>query len=121
MEREYAELAKEAGGYCGNARAFAALNHVPARYRAVGQAFEAQWDVLNSERRMSGLLRVRIRDLLDAAGVSAYRLLLDAGVNKGNGYAYLTHGDTSKVSYATARKMYEQAKTYSLSASLDNG
>lgn len=112
MEHEYNDLAKDAVAFAGEAHSFALLDQTPHRYQNVARAYDAQWDELESGRRMTGLLRGKTLDCLQRAGVSAYRLFADTGVNKGNGYAYLLHGDVAKVSYETACRLFEQARAY---------
>ena len=112
LAEEYGRLADEARPYEGDARRYLAESSAPSRYKAVGQAFEGQWNMLRSGRRLADKLRDRTLAYLAQSGRSAYRLFEDSGVNRGNGYAYLFHGDVSKVSYETARSLFDQARRY---------
>lgn len=55
-----------------------------------------------------------VSQLLESAGVSRYRLCKDLNLNEGNVYAWLA-GDPTKVSRATARKVWEYAETLAVS------
>lgn len=50
-----------------------------------------------------------VLQLLKVAGVTRYQLCKDLGLNEGNIYAWLA-GDPTKVSRATARRIWEYAE-----------
>lgn len=108
MEAEYARLA---GDYGCEADAIALLEEgeLPNRYQNVWRAFCAKRDAAMAGRRAIALMRSKTLQALDQRGESCYSLCKHLGLNRGNVYAYLHGGDDSKVSRATARRIYEYA------------
>lgn len=105
---DYARLSN-ALGKAGSLEGFLASPDAPARYAAVLDAYKSQGDMIVADRRIIGLMRPRIMQALERAGLSRYQLCRDLGLNAGNVYAYLA-GDDSKVSKGTAQKMLRYAE-----------
>lgn len=105
LENDYRIWNRKAQGF-DSALEFAESEHAPARIRSVAQAFHAQDDALNADRRIVALMRDKTLAALSSSAVTRYRLCKDLGLNKGNVYAYLA-GDTTKVSRSTARRIME--------------
>lgn len=82
---------------------------LPRRYGNVLRAYRAVRERVVGDRRISGLMRKKTLDALQASNVSIYRLCKDLGLNLGNVYAYLSKGDVTKVSRDTARTIMEHA------------
>lgn len=108
MEEDYQRLALEYG--CeADAAALLERGELPNRYQNVWRAFCAKRDAALTGRRANALMRSKTLQALDRHGESCYSLCKRLGLNKGNVYAYLHGGDDSKVSRATARRIYEYA------------
>lgn len=80
------------------------------RYSQVLAAFRAPNAQKASDAKVKELMLKKTLEELTRNGSSMYSLLKAAGVNKGNGYAYLS-GNVSKVSRSTARHIYDCAKS----------
>lgn len=109
MEEDYLTLSERAAAFEGNAEAFLREEELPARYKKILDAYHAKKNSAAPGRRMSLLMREKTLQALTEKGVSVYRLCKDLNLNKGNAYAYLSKGDASKVSKATAARMMEYA------------
>lgn len=110
MEKEFNTLARSSEKFGEDAEAFAQSPYAPDRYRKVFEAYNAKLHSADAERRISFLLRNKILAELEKSGRSIYQLCKDLGLNKGNVYAYLNKGDSSKVSKKTAYRMLEYAQ-----------
>lgn len=91
---------------------FAASKELPSRYAHVWDAYRGKKDAIQVDRRLNGLMREKTLEAMSSKGLTCYGICKDLNLNKGNVYAYLNGGDTSKVSHATAQKIMN----YSLSA-----
>jgi len=80
-------------------------------YKKVYRSYLSLATRMQSDDHTKALLQKRIRQLQEERGLSNYRLYRDLGLNPGNINAYLKHGDTSKVSLDTARKILALAKS----------
>ena len=109
MQEEYEELARRFTGQGDNAETFFSSPFAPQRYSKVLQAYRARKNSAEPKRRISALMRIRTLEELEKHGITRYRLCKDLHLNAGNVYAYLSKGDTSKVSLATARRIMEYA------------
>ena len=79
---------------------------LPPRYEQVWHAYIARRHAVDADRRVIGLMREIINDAMARSGATCYRVSKELGLNQGNVYAYLHGGDNSKVSRATARRIY---------------
>ncbi len=79
---------------------------LPPRYEQVWHAYVAKKHAVDADRRVIGLMREKINDAMARSGVTCYRVCKNLKLNQGNVYAYLHGGDDTKVSRATARRIY---------------
>ncbi|MCF0230685.1 MAG: hypothetical protein HUJ63_00050 [Enterococcus sp.] len=79
----------------------------PPRFKNVWNAYMSKKLSAEPDRRIVGLMRSEILDLLEKRAVSIYKMCQDLNINKGNAYSYLNHGDNTKVSKAIAASMIE--------------
>lgn len=108
MEREYSTLAERFGRDV-NVEALLRSEQLPRRYQNVWRAFCARRNSVVVDRRVNALMRDKTMQALKSHGETCYAVCKRLGLNKGNVYAYLQGGDDSKVSRATARRIYEYA------------
>lgn len=104
------ELAPAAAPFSGDAEGFLAANEnrLNKRFLQVSDAFHAPEAHRENNEHVKRLMREKTLKALREVGVTPYMMVRDLGLNKGNAYAYL-RGDVSKVSRATARRMYDYA------------
>lgn len=88
----------------------------PQRYAKVWTAYRAKTSAIQNDRRVISLMRSKTLQAMENAGISAYALCKELGLNLGNGYAYLHKGDVTKVSKSTARTIMECAQEHSKAA-----
>ena len=88
---------------------FLLSEEAPQRYRSVWQAYVAKRDAILVDRRIIALMRAKTLAAMAQTGLTGYRISEDLSLNKGNVYAFLRQGDSSKVSRATARRILEYA------------
>ena len=86
---------------------------LPENYKKLYRSYRSLATRTQSDNHTKALLQKRIRQLQEKSGLSNYRLYRDMGLNPGNVNAFLKHGDTSKVSLETARRMLALAKEHS--------
>lgn len=108
LEAQYKELVamREHGE---TVEAFASRSDLPSRYANVWNAYRGKKEAAQKDRRLNGLMRAKTLEALRASGVTCYALCKQLGLNKGNVYAYLNGGDSSKVSYKTAQRIMNHA------------
>lgn len=108
MEREYRGLFQRFGCKV-DAVALLEDEQLPPRYQNVWKAYRAKRDGVLTDRRVNALMREKTLQALKTSGKTCYSVCRHLGLNKGNVYAYLNGADDSKVSRATARRIYEYA------------
>lgn len=108
VENNYAAACKAIECY-ENVEVWLQSESAPDRYKKVWLAYQAKRNAPENDRRVIMIMRGKTLDAMKAAGLTSYRLCKDLGLNLGNVYAYLSKGDASKVSRATARKIMEHA------------
>ena len=93
---------------------YLASKDAPARYKKVLDAYYGYKFSINADRRIIALMRDKILAALTASKTTIYSICKALDLNKGNVYAYLRKGNTSKVSKQTARRImaYVQLKEY---------
>ena len=79
---------------------------LPPRYEQVWNAYVAKKHAVDADRRVIGLMREKINDAMTRSGATCYQVCKELKLNQGNVYAYLHGGDDTKVSRATARRIY---------------
>ncbi|MEE0706418.1 MAG: helix-turn-helix transcriptional regulator [Adlercreutzia sp.] len=104
LEGEYARAAREIES-AGGIEPYVQSGAAPERYRKVWLAYWAKREAVVNDRRVVALMGEKLRVLMEAKGLTTYRLCKDLGLNKGNIYAFLHKGDASKVSRRTARRI----------------
>ncbi len=109
LEDGYRKFLTEYAAF-GSVDEYLSSKHAPDRYRKVWRAYLAKRDAVVADRRVSALMREKTRTFMSRSGLTIYELCKALGLNKGNVYAYLNKGDTSKVSRATARRIMEFAE-----------
>ncbi len=109
LEEGYGKFLAEYAAF-DSVESYLASESAPDRYRKVWRAYLAKRDAVVADRRVSALMREKTRALMGQSGLTVYKLCKALGLNKGNVYAYLNKGDTSKVSRATARRIMEFAE-----------
>ena len=87
-----------------------ASEHLPENYTKVYRSYCAKVNRQKTDNETKGLCRERTWELMQTAGLSCYRMYKALGLDSSNVTAYLKHGDVSKVSLDTARRLYEFAK-----------
>jgi hypothetical protein len=80
---------------------------LPERYRKVYRSYLSVRDRKEHDKHTKSLLYQRIKKIQVKKQVSNYRVYKDLQLNPGNVNAFLKHGDVSKVSLTTARRMLE--------------
>jgi len=80
---------------------------LPEGYRKVYRSYVSVRDRVKTESHTKELLLQKIRRLQKEKRVTNYRIYTDLSLNHGNLSAYLKHGDLSKVSLETARRVVE--------------
>lgn len=110
MEEDFKALALASKEFGEDSAAFAQSPYAPSRYQKVFQAYNAKLHSSDAGRRINSLLKNRILAELKRSNRSIYQLCKDLSLNKGNVYAYLNKGDSSKVSKETAYRMLEYAR-----------
>lgn len=110
MEHDYRVLAQRTHG-CSSAEEFLQQSGIPERYIKVWNAYVAERDAINKDRRITALMRAKILEALEAKGQTPYRVCKDLDLNVGNVYAYLHKGDVTKVSRDTARRILEYTQS----------
>lgn len=108
MEQEYRDLAQRFGHEV-DVVALLENEQLPNRYQNVWRAFRAKHDGVLADRRVIALMRDKTLKALKEHEETCYAVCKQLGLNKGNVYAYLRGADVSKVSRATARRIYEYA------------
>lgn len=111
LQHTWSVLESASAGYEGRAEAFLRDNYEKLDKRVQG-VLDA-YDSIDARAANSLVVKQQMSSavvqLLDSAGVTRYRLCKDLGLNEGNVYAWLA-GDPTKVSRATARKIWEYAE-----------
>ena len=80
------------------------VTSLPERYQKVYDSYRSKRDRFEHEDHTKTLMWKKIAKLKQQKGISNYRIYRSLGLNPGNANAFLTHGDTSKLSLATTRK-----------------
>ena len=80
---------------------------LPEGYHKVYRSYISVRDRMKAESHTKELLLKKIRRLQKEKSVSNYRIYTDLSLNQGNMNAYLKHGDLTKVSLDTARRVAE--------------
>ena len=109
MHRSYSEFVAGFREF-SSAEEFLQTPQAPQRFAKVWLAYQAKKQSIVADRRVILLMRDKTLQAMSAAGVTAYRLCKDMGLNLGNVYAYLNKGDATKVSKGTARRMMQHAE-----------
>lgn len=81
------------------------LRKAGGRYAKVWQAYLQAKDPEAGMRAAAAALRPKVTALLAERGVTAYDALGRAGINRGNGYAWI-RGDDTRLSPKTAARLY---------------
>lgn len=76
------------------------------RFQQVLVAFREPEARKLNDAHVKDLLRDKTLEAMRVAGITAYKVIRDLNLNKGNAYAFL-RGDSSKISRSTARRMYD--------------
>ena len=106
MEKDY-EAAASCLGAPEEVASFLQSECAPQRYQKVWSAYVAKRDAVLTDRRVIDLMRRKILTAMEQRGLTGCRICEELGLNKGNVYAFLGKGDSSKVSRATARRILE--------------
>ena len=83
-----------------------------AEYFKVYASYAAERATPERENRLKILMRDRAVELKEEKRISGYKIYKTLGLNPGNANAYLKHGDASKVSLATARRILDFVNGY---------
>ena len=83
-----------------------------AEYFKVYASYAAERATAERENRLKILMRDRAVELKEEKHISGYKIYKTLGLNPGNANAYLKHGDASKVSLATARRILDFVSGY---------
>lgn len=97
MYKDYVKLSKILKGKFSDIRDFLKSDFAPKRYAAVLDAYNANFDFIDSNRRILSKLRPKVEASLKKSGISKYKACKDLGINPGNFYAYM-NGDDTKIS-----------------------
>ena len=97
MYKDYVKLSKILKGKFGDVKDFLKSDFAPKRYAAVLDAYNANFDFIDSNRRILSKLRPKVEASLKKSGISKYKACKDLGINPGNFYAYM-NGDDTKIS-----------------------
>lgn len=87
---------------CKDIKQYLAGKNAPIRYQKVLDAYHGQKFSIDADRRIIALMRDKTLSALSASKTTVYAVCKALDLNKGNIYAYLHKGDTSKVSKKTA-------------------
>ena len=82
-------------------------NHNLKRYRKVYRSYQAMVSRPAVDREVVLLMRERILEVMKEKKLSNYRVYTDLSLNHGNINRYLKHGDASKLSRQTARRILD--------------
>jgi len=82
-------------------------NHNLERYRKVYRSYQAMVSRPAVDREVVLLMRERILEVMKEKKLSNYRVYTDLSLNHGNINRYLKHGDASKLSRQTARRILD--------------
>ena len=77
---------------------------LPIQLQKVYDSYLVKRDWKKGENHSKSLMWNKITKLQKEKSISNYRIYKDLGLNPGNINAYLKHGDSSKLSLATARR-----------------
>jgi hypothetical protein len=106
--REYAWLRRYADSEDELTRLLAApKSPLPTSYRKVYDTYKYYASRTENDRYTISLMHKRVIGLIEACGLSPYRVCKDLGLNSGNFYAFCKHGDATKLSLAAARRVLE--------------
>lgn len=97
MYKDYLKLSKIFNDKFSDVKVFLKSDYAPKRYAAVLDAYNANFDVVESNRRIVNELRPKVANSLKQSGKSKYKACKDLGINAGNFYAYM-NGDNTKIS-----------------------
>jgi hypothetical protein len=106
--REYAKLQMYADS--GDALACALADPeapLPVGYRKVYDTYKYYASRTENDRYTIALMHKKIVRLSEAQGLPPYRVCKELELNSGNFYAFYRHGDATKLSLATARRVLE--------------
>ena len=105
LNAEYSDLLK----YFDKTYMLAALKEqnskLPSGYLKVWKSYVSEKNRMATDNQTKLLMRNKIARLQNEKQVTNYRLYKDLGLNPGNLNAYLKHGDSSKLSLDTSRKV----------------
>ncbi|MBR2836083.1 MAG: hypothetical protein IKE43_10325 [Coriobacteriales bacterium] len=110
METEYVEIADKIDAF-KDVETFLQSHDAPERYRKVWNSFIAKRDAIQADRRIIAIMRDKTLEALDTLNITIYQICQELGLNKGNVYAYINSGDTSKVSRDTARRILQYVQS----------
>ncbi len=111
LERPYAVACEDMSRF-DDIESWLKSGSAPSRYEKVWSAYLSEKGAIGNDRRVILLMRDKTMEAMEAAGVTAYRLCKELGLNLGNVYAYLGKGDATKVSRSTARRLMECALSH---------
>lgn len=80
---------------------------LPNEYTKVWRSYLAKRDWLDADNGTKELIREKVLELQTERHVSNYRIYTDLHLNPGNVNAWLKHGDNSKISLGTARRVLD--------------
>ncbi|MDR1299640.1 MAG: hypothetical protein LBJ84_05255 [Oscillospiraceae bacterium] len=82
---------------------------LPVSYRKVYDTYKYYASRTENDRYTITLMHKKIVKLLEAQRLPPYRVCKELELNSGNFYAFYRHGDATKLSLATARRVLEYA------------
>ena len=84
---------------------------LPSSYTKVYRSYLSVRDRVKNDAHTKMLMHKRTVDLLQEKLITSYRVYKDLSLNPGNVNAYLKHGDVSKLSLDTARRVLKYAES----------
>ena len=84
---------------------------IPEEYRKVWRSYQSMKNRLSAEDHTKELMRGKLKRIQEKKRISNYRIYTDLHMNPGNLNAWLKHGDSGKVSLATARKALQYVES----------
>jgi hypothetical protein len=80
---------------------------LPINYRKVYDTYKYYASRTENDRYTISLMHKKVVKHLETRDLSPYRICKELGLNSGNFYAFCKHGDVTKLSLATARRVLE--------------
>lgn len=105
LHSEYAELLRHYDKALMSKKLKEHSSNLPSGYLKVWKSYDSEKNRMATDNQTKVLMRNKIVRLQNEKQVTNYRLYTDLGLNPGNLNAYLKHGDGSKLSLDTSRKV----------------